>query len=529
MFELERIPAGLTKAKNAPLLTGILRGTERECLRVRADATLALTPHPAGLGSALTHPLITTDFSESLLEFITPPTHSVDDLLTTLRVVQRVAIDELGDELLWTSSMPCRLGDDEDIPVAHYGSSNNGLMKTIYRVGLGHRYGRAMQTVSGVHYNFSLPNAFFAYMLNEDHSLDDLQTFRDKYYFNLIRNFRRHYWLLVYLFGASPALCSSFVAGRSHDLEALATGGTLYHPYATSLRMGDLGYQSNAQESLYVCYDSKRSYVSSLCNAITQPHPDYERIGLKDQHGNYLQLNTSLLQIENEFYSAIRPKRTARPGETALTALANRGVEYIEVRCLDINPFDPLGLTRDQIYFLDTFLLYCALLPSPPSSPEESALILKNQKNVVNTGRKAGVELEHAEYGVMPLTTWGRDLLTALQPVAALLDNVNHGSEHQTSVELQLAKIGDSEQTPSARTLKELKAGGRDFTQYMMAQSRQHLDELKSDPVPEWEQVRFAALARKSVQEQRALEQKASPGFDEYLAEYYQQYKFCQC
>ncbi len=528
MFELERIPAGLSKAKNAPLLTGILRGTERECLRVQPDARLALTPHPPGLGSALTHPLITTDFSEALLEFITPPTHSVDDLLASLRIIQRVAIDELGDELLWTSSMPCLLGDDEDIPVARYGRSNNGMMKTIYRVGLGYRYGRAMQTVSGVHYNFSLPDAFFAYMLNEDHSLDDLQTFRDKYYFNLIRNFRRHYWLLVYLFGASPALCSTFVNNREHDLTPLGDGCTLHHPYATSLRMGDLGYQSTAQESLYVCYDSKQSYVSSLCQAITRPHPEYEGIGLKDQHGNYLQLNTSLLQIENEFYNAIRPKRTTRPGETALAALVNRGVEYVEVRCLDINPFDPLGLTREQIYFLDTFLLYCALMPSPPSSPEESALILKNQKRAVNSGRQAGTELEHIYYGKVPLIEWGKDLLHALRPVATLLDNANHGSKHQASIELQWGKLIDSERTPSARLLRELKESGREFPSYILEQSHRHQEELKAMPIPEKEYIRFAELARKSLREQRTLEQNASPPFDEFLANYYQQYKNCK-
>src|SRR5512144_610035 len=211
-------------------LAGMLRGIEKESLRSRRDGELALTPHPAALGSALKHPHVTTDFSESQLELITGVHPSAEACLEELTQIHQVVYRNIGDELLWCASMPCGLPADDAIPIGRYGSSNVGRAKTVYRIGLSHRYGRRMQTISGIHYNWSLPG-----LSNEEH-------------FALIRNFRRHSFLLLWLFGASPAVCSSFVAGREHGLQKL-TEHTLYQPHATSLRMGKLGYQSEAQAS----------------------------------------------------------------------------------------------------------------------------------------------------------------------------------------------------------------------------------------------------------------------------------------
>ena len=187
-------------------------------------------------------------------------------------------------------------------------------------MGLGHRYGRRMQTISGIHYNWSLPG------LGNDE------------YFALIRNFRRHSFVLLVLFGASPAVCPSFVAGREHGLQPLSPH-TLHLPHATSLRMGRLGYQSDAQASLSVSYNNLESYAASLHEALTKPYPPYKAIGIRNPGGEYNQLATSLLQIENEFYGTIRPKRTIERGERPLHALRERGVEYVEVRCMDLDPF----------------------------------------------------------------------------------------------------------------------------------------------------------------------------------------------
>jgi glutamate--cysteine ligase len=280
----------------------------------------------------------------------------------------------IGDEVLWCASMPCNLPADDAIPIGRYGSSNVGRAKSIYRMGHSHRYGRRMQTISGIHYNFSLPGD----MSNEA-------------YFALIRNFRRYSWLLLYLFGASPAVCASFVAGRPHELERLSED-TFYLPHATSLRMGRLGYQSDAQSSLAVSYNNLESYAASLQEALTKPYPAYEAVGIRDGN-DYRQLATSLLQIENEFYGTIRPKRVIRPGERALHALRDRGVEYVEVRLMDLDPFHAVGITAGTMRFLDIFLLHCLLRESPPDTPQEIAAIVRNQQRVAARGREPGLRL----------------------------------------------------------------------------------------------------------------------------------------
>lgn len=519
----------LGKRKNAALLNGILRGAEREALRVNADGSLARTPHPSSLGSALTHPQITTDFSESLLEFITPPSHRSEELFEQLDLIQRFVAMQLQDELLWTNSMPCVLGDDDTIPVARYGTANNAIMKTTYRLGLGQRYGRAMQTIAGVHYNFSLPDAFWAWLRTKENAIEDLQDYKDRKYFALIRNFRRYFWLLIYLFGASPASCRSFVKTREHDLVPMPHDAhTLHKPWATSLRMGDLGYQSTAQENLYVCYNLKSTYIKTLCSAITTPYPEYQQIGVKNAAGEYLQLNTGILQIENEFYSAIRPKRTAKPGETALMALNNRGVEYIEVRCLDIDPFNPLGINREQAHFLDVFLLWCCMADSPPCDKDEAQVNLKNQKRVVNEGRNPELELIDREGKNILLLRWAETLLNDMQEVAQVLDaSENAGDLYQQSLTAQHAKVKDSSLTPSARILRELEQQNVSYARYALALSKSHTEELRAEKLPQKIIQHFLKISELSLNKQRKLEEQSQLSFDEYLQNYYRQYSSC--
>lgn len=527
--ELTDIPRALFEQENAPLLTGILRGIEKESLRVTTEGHLAHTPHPAVLGSALTHPQITTDFSEALLEFITPPSHRIGTLLEQLQGSHQYTYQHLGDELLWSSSMPCMVGNEADIPVALYGSSNRAKMKTIYRVGLGHRYGRTMQTVAGVHFNFSLATPFWAFMHQHEGSSEDLDDFITRRYFDLIRNFRRNYWLLIYLFGSSPAICRSFVKGREHTLIPFNNDDhTLHLPFATSLRMGDLGYQSSAQESLYVCYNSRASYVKTLGRAIATPYPPYQEVGLRNSAGDYLQLNTSLLQIENEFYSAIRPKRTAQKAETALTALCRRGVEYIEVRCLDLDPYAPLGVTAEQLRFLDVFLLHCALHESPLCDKQEFARIAQNQKSVVNEGRKPGLVLQRPAGGEITLSVWAEQLCQELQPIAELLDSA-HGNADRYSKALlvQQQKVADVNLTPSARVLNDMREHNLSFAQWGLSRARAHRDYFAALAPNASNEQRFADMAEESLALQAEEEAQPQAPFDDYLNAYYQQYHSC--
>src|SRR6478752_2556952 len=389
-------------------LRGVRRGIEKESLRAQPDGKLALTPHPIALGSALTHPHITTDFSESQLELITgvhaSPEAALDELVQVHQFTYKV-LAEHGDERLWVSSMPCGLPTDETIPIGRYGSSNVGRAKSVYRMGLSHRYGRRMQTISGIHYNWSLPDV------------------TSEQYFALIRNFRRHAFLLLYLFGASPATCSTFVAGRQHELQALGQG-TMYMPHGTSLRMGRLGYQSDAQASLAVSYNGLDGYAQSLHEALTRPYAAYEAVGIMNPGGEYNQLATSLLQIENEFYGTIRPKRVIRPGERPLHALRERGVEYVEVRLMDLDPFVPVGIKAQTIRFLDVFLLHCLLSDSPDDTPQEIAALGRNQHRTAAFGRQPELTLERDGRDVK-LADWGAEIIEGCAPLAARLDEVH--------------------------------------------------------------------------------------------------------
>ena len=485
-------------------LHNMRRGLEKESLRAQPDGSLALTPHPAAMGSALTHPHITTDFSESQLEFVTGVHGSAQaclDELTQIHQFAYRALRELGDEMLWVSSMPCGLPTDETIPLGRYGSSNVGRAKSVYRMGLGHRYGRRMQTISGIHYNWSLPG-----VSTEEH-------------FGLIRNFRRHSFLLLYLYGASPALCSSFVAGREHELQPLK-GHTQHMPHGTSLRMGRLGYQSDAQASLSVSYNSLESYAASLQEALTKPYPPYEAVGIRNPGGDYNQLATSLLQIENEFYGTIRPKRVIFPGERPLHALRERGVEYVEVRCMDLDPFEPVGIGAPTMQFLDLFLLHCLLCDSAPDTPDEIKALARNQQRVAARGREPGLRIERGADQVS-LAEWGAQLLSELAPIAQRLDALHGGSGYRDTLDSANATLTDAELTPSARVLAVM---ARDFDSsyvgFTCAQSEQTRNKLLGLPFTAELQARFAALAKASVDEQKRTEASDSLPFEEYRQQY---------
>lgn len=492
------------QALTAQQMVGLRRGLEKESLRAQPDGKLALTPHPQALGSTLTHPHITTDFSESQPELVTGVHARVEDCLNELALIHRVVYQELarqGDEMLWVSSMPCGLPTDETIPIGLYGTSNIGRAKSVYRMGLGHRYGRRMQTISGIHYNWSLPGL------------------SSEQYFGLIRNFRRHAFLLLYLFGASPAVCGSFVEGREHGLQPLGKGA-MYLPHATSLRMGRLGYQSDAQATLAVSYNSLEGYVASLHEALTVPYPPYEAIGIRNPGGDYNQLATTLLQIENEFYSTIRPKRLTRRGERPLHALRERGVEYVEVRLMDLNPFIDIGIDEATIRFLDVFLMHALLTPSAPDTPEEIAALGRNQHLVASRGREPGLELACQGQQVL-LTDWAQAILQGMQPVAERMDALG-GNEHAyaEAVALGLERLQQPDLLPSARVLQSIREHGDCFISFIKERSLQAQQALREPPLSAAEQARFAQMAQDSIDEQRQIEEADTMPFEDFRQYY---------
>jgi glutamate--cysteine ligase len=492
------------KALTPQQLKGIRRGIEKESLRAQPSGALALTPHPIMLGSALTHPSITTDFSESQVELVTGahagPETALDEL-TQLHQFTYHALKENGDEMLWVSSMPCGLPTDETIPIARFGSSNVGRAKSVYRMGLSHRYGRRMQTISGIHYNWSLPGV------------------SSEQYFALIRNFRRHAFLLLYLFGASPAVCSTFVAGRQHELQALSDS-TMYMPHGTSLRMGRLGYQSDAQASLAVSYNSLEGYAASLQDALSRPYPAYEKVGIRNPGGDYNQLATTLLQIENEFYGTIRPKRVIRQGERPLHALRERGVEYIEVRLMDLDPFEPVGINAQTMRFIDVFLLHCLLSDSPPDTPAEIAELKHNQHQAAARGREPGLKLRR-QGDEVPLAQWGGELLAECAPIAAALDAEFGGTPYRDALAAAGTGLANADTLPSARVLAAMAQDfDNSFVQFARAQSLKTQAALQSLPLTQEQLARFTDMSRQSVEVQKDIEAGDSTLFEDYRKQY---------
>ncbi len=505
-------------ALSPEMLRGLKRGIEKESLRVSNDGTLAETPHPVGLGSTLTHPHITTDFSEAQLELITDTKDSISDCLSELTSIHQVVYRNIGDELLWCGSMPCSLPQDERIPIGYYGASNIGLAKTVYRQGLAYRYGKRMQTISGVHYNFSLPDAAWPALQQVDAYDGDLRDYRDHAYFALIRNFRRHAWLLLYLFGASPAVCRCFVEGRVHRLRELEAG-TYYLPFATSLRMGPLGYQSDAQSSIAVSYNNLQSYARSLLTALTVPYPPYAAIGIRDGD-HYRQLSTSLLQIENEFYGTIRPKRRINPGERPLHALEERGVEYVEVRCMDLDPFSPIGIRDKTARFLDIFLLHCLLKESPDDNNEEVVANARNQHSVAERGRDPNLRLirgaDHPR-----LADWGTEIIRECAVIARALDDANGTDAYGMSVDAAATALRDPSATLSAQMLGEMRAGYKDsYFAFIMARSRQYRQKLLEQPLPDLMAARFSRMATESLVKQREIEAADTMPFELFRRQY---------
>ena len=516
---LEKRISRLVNGSPPETLWGGYKGVEKESLRVNSDGTLSARPHPRALGSALTNRYITTDFSEALLEFVTPAHAQTWETLRFLCDIHQFTYDRLEDELLWVTSMPCRLPAEDEIPLAQYGSSNVGRMKTIYRRGLGYRYGRNMQTIAGVHFNYSLPKAFWPVYQDHERSTLTERDFRSAAYLALVRNFRRFGWLVLYLFGASPAVCRSFAGGSlpgliDYDEE------TLYQPYATSLRMSDLGYSNRTQARINISLNSLDEYIADLAAAINKPEPSFEKIGVKVD-GEYLQLSSNLLQIENEFYSPIRPKRMAYSGERPTAALRRGGVEYVEIRSLDLNVFDPAGINQNVMRFMEAFLVYCMISDSPPLDDAGWDEASANQVAAARRGRDPAFRLIR-QGRETPLAMWAGEILQGTRAVAELIDRGGDGNDYAQAVDAQIGLIDNPDGTPSARLLAELRERDCGFFAFAMQAARGHKEYFRSiNALPAERLAHFVEEAEGSLRRQAEIEDADTISLDQYLENYF--------
>ena len=513
--------AGLVNSGERAVLLGGLKGVEKESLRVTPEGRISQRAHPRALGSALTNDHITTDYSEALIELVTPTFTTSWELLQYLTDLHQFVYRHLDDdELLWATSMPCALKGDASIPIAQYGSSNVGRMKTVYRIGLGLRYGRIMQAISGVHFNYSFPQHFWPVLADVLKQRDASQDFVSDQYFALLRNYRRHGWLIHYLFGVSPAVCPSFVAGRDdHGLVELAKG-TLYSPHATSLRMSDLGYRNKNQAELSISVNSLDDYVRDLSRAISTPSAEYAKLGV-EVDGEWRQLNANCLQIENEYYAFIRPKRVARSGERPTKALKRGGVEYIEMRSLDVSALDPVGVNQNKLRFLEAFAAFCVLAPSEPIDQSQQDELDRNHVTVARRGREPGLRLRYDGRDA-DMRTWAAEILDAMQGTCELLDHGDAAKPYATALAAQAQKLVDVEATPSARLLKEMRDTGESFFELALRMSRtykQYFTELHAPD--ERKLATFRQEAEESLEAHERLERQPQEPFRDYLAKYF--------
>ena len=519
LFE-RRLNAFINAGQERVLGQGYM-GLEKEALRVGVDGKIAQTPHPQALGSALTHPFITTDFSEALVELITPYFSDVKDTLAHLKNTQKFVYSHLDHEILWMASMPCVVEGEQSIPIAQYGSSNAGMMKTVYRRGLGLRYGKMMQVIAGVHFNYSFSQTFWQVFYTLEGTGESLQDFISNRYFALIRNLQRVGWLIPYLFGASPAVCKSFLNGVTGKLQPI-NGGTYYDPHATSLRMSDIGYQNTQKDRLgfKACYDSLDAYIKSLSCAMQTVEPLYAAMGTQCD-GVYQQLNANVLQIENEYYSSVRPKQTPKAHESPMAALRKRGVQYVELRSLDVNIFEPLGVAEDQLRFLELFMLFCLLHESPILTALERAEIDYNQMIVARKGRQRDLQLRRQGYAIS-LQQWAMEICQWMTGLADVLGgNVGHAGYHQT-LEQQRAVIAAPERTLSAKISAIIEREAINFFELAMEKSKAHRDFFNTFSLSEQTRRQYAILAEQSLDTQGKMEAADELSFDEYLDAYLQ-------
>lgn len=541
------------------LFRGIKRGFEKECLRVNQNGILSQTAHPKALGSSLTHPFITTDFAEALLEFITPPTQDVHETFRKLSEIHAfvyyVLERENLQEYLWAGSMPCHLPSEEEISIAKYGSSNLGQLKYIYRKGLGLRYGRRMQTIAGIHYNFSLPEAFFKkqYHLNLSGTVSQrfLKDFISEQYLAMMRNSLRWGWILPLLFGATPAICKGFFNPNAkvseflepwiintrdnnknnnkenknnnnqdnHNSKNIDTD-TYFGKYATSLRLSDLGYHNKAQTSDLISYNSFPEFLKTMHHTVHTPDPYYTKLGVQ-KDGEYQQLNDSILQIEDEHYAMFRPKRVPQPDERTISALSRDGIEYIEVRALDINPFLPLGVEPKTQFILDTFLITCLFLESPPIEREEMARIHDNHQQIVLKGRNPTLTLIDINGNTQNAVQLAQGFLNLMLNVAHYLDRAYSIDNFSMACRQAKRSLDDLNSLPSARMLNEMKMNKESYFEFIKRWSLHHKeffkDYLTHLTSPQKLVQYYDSLSQKSLLEQAKLEKEETIGFPLFL------------
>ncbi len=517
---IDKFLENLSKHSCSSFLADSKIGLEKESLRVDKNGTISYKIHPEEFGSALTNKYITTDYSEALIEIVTPPCSSHQEALKYLENIIGFIYKNLDQEYLWPASMPCIIAGDKSIPIAYYGTSNPARMKTTYRRGLGNRYGRIMQVISGIHFNYSFSDDFWKQYSNFKNTKKNIKDFKSEQYFIISRNLIRNGWLIAYLFGCSPAVCKSYLSGKKTTLESFDEY-TYYEKFATSLRMGDIGYQNNKEDDMgvHIDYNSLEKYSKSLDEAIKKPSKEYEKIGVHSD-GYYKQINANTLQIENEYYSTIRPKPDPNIKKRPSKALLESGVNYIELRSIDNNIFSNTGIDIDQMYFIELLMIHSLIINDSQISQEEYIESKNNLTNVAHNGRDKEFKLINNNKE-KPIALALREILIELRKIAELMHKITNDDKYIRCIKKQEEKFENNYKLPSNLVIDKMIENKFSFYEFCMEniwEQKKHFSTLDFDN-DIIKKLKKEALV--SIEKKKLLEKNIAESYEDYIRRYF--------
>lgn len=440
----------ILKRQSVPLVFAGDFGLEKENVRVDETGKLALTPHPSVFGDKLKNPYITTDFSESQVEMITPVCGSIQEVYNFLANLQNIVSLSLEDEYLWPQSNPPVLPGDEDIPIANF--AGDGLAQTVYREKLAKKYGKKKQLLSGIHFNFSFKDELIM-ILHEKFGLNkSCQEFKNDLYLKITRSFLKYRWLLIYLTGSSPVVHYTYGNRPPESIEKIDKIDNESYCYRNlcSLRNSRCGYKNN--EDFAISYSSLDDYVMSIQTLIDQ----------------------GKIEGASELYTPIRLKAGTEKG--GLGQLESDGIQYLELRFLDLNPFAQNGVNIDDLYLVHLFMIFLLFLDDSELTTGQQEMADRNHDlaTVAGMQREAKIYNEAGE-----LVSLREEALKILIRMEELVRELDFDTEHLTGI---LKNAGDKvvrpEKTYAARLIEM--ARKYSFIGFHMKKAKEYLEQSRS-------------------------------------------------
>ncbi|PWX26013.1 bifunctional glutamate--cysteine ligase GshA/glutathione synthetase GshB [Clostridium perfringens] len=421
-------------------------GLEKENVRVTESGNLALTPHPKAFGDREKNAYIKTDFSESQLEMVTPVCNTLEEVYSFICNLNKVVSLEImkNGEFLWPQSNPPILPREEEIPIAKLSNREDEL----YRENLSYKYGKKKQVISGIHYNFSFKEEFIKLLYKELKVEKDFREFKDDIYLRMARNFQKYHWLLIYLTGASPVFHESYIDEIKKDGEILGED-SYYIKDDTSLRNSSYGYKN--KKDYYVSYNSIGEYASDIKNLV------------KDKE----------IQSIKEYYNPIRLKSLG--SEDMLESLLHKGIDYLEVRLLDLDPLSIQGVSKETLYLVHLFMIYTLLKENKEITYKDQEEFFKNHDMVALKGRNEDAVIHENGVPVL-LKDKGREILSEMDEIVEILFSNNE--EFKNVIKRALEKINNPHDTISEKLIKDIKEEG--YINFHMRLAKEYLNNFKN-------------------------------------------------